>query len=353
MGLKKTLHDLFPNEDIRVGMSADFITLSGTVGGSARLTEVVGLAENFAPGKIINMLQVGGIQQVMLEVRVAEMSRDVSRKLGVNFSASGGNALAFNMVGGLTDVSGGISENINAVLSFFGSDEVTNLFLEAMKEDGLVKILAEPTLIALSGQTASFLAGGEFPVPVYQDIDRITIEWKPFGVALNFTPTVLDDNKINMLVAPEVSEPDFSRTVSLSGFVVPSVETRRLSTVVELKDGQSFAVAGLLKNFVRENINRFPLLGDLPILGALFRSTEFERNESELVILVTPHLVKPLNVADQPLPTDSFIEPNEFELLLLGKLEGEPGPNVSATGQPSSKANGPGMEGDFGYIIPE
>jgi pilus assembly protein CpaC len=158
---------------------------------------------------------------------------------------------------------------------------------------------------------------------------------------LRFTPTVLSDRQISLRVAPEVSELDFANAVSFSGFVVPALTTRRVSTVVELADGQSFAIAGLLDESVRESISRFPVLGDIPILGALFRSVSFQKSETELVIVVTPHLVKPVDVAQQPLPTDAFIEPNNVEFLLLGKLEG------SHKGGPSGK-----LDGQFGYIMP-
>jgi pilus assembly protein CpaC len=169
-------------------------------------------------------------------------------------------------------------------------------------------------------------------------------------VALNFTPVVLSDGKINMQVAPEVSELDFTNVVSLQGYVIPSLTTRRVSTTVELADGQSFAVAGLMREDVREAIKKFPLLGDIPILGALFRSSQFQKNETELVIIVTPHLVKPLDMAKQTFPTDQFIEPDDFEFYLLGKPEGEGRPNGAMKRPVSSK--GGGLEGDFGHIVP-
>jgi pilus assembly protein CpaC len=222
-----------------------------------------------------------------------------------------------------------------------------------MKENGLLKILAEPTLITLSGKTANFLAGGEFPIPVPQSgggVTSITIEYKPFGVGLNFTPTVLSNKKISMQVAPEVSELDFSRALTISGFVVPSLTTRRASTTIELGDGQSFAIAGLLKEEVREVISKFPLLGDIPVLGALFRSSNFQKNETELIIIVTPHLVKPIDMAKQTLPTDQFIEPDDFEFYLLGNMEGK-----EKTRKPGAtkKVKGHGLEGNFGHIVPK
>jgi pilus assembly protein CpaC len=179
----------------------------------------------------------------------------------------------------------------------------------------------------------------------------ITIEYKHFGVGLNFTPTVLSGNKINMQVAPEVSDLDFSNAITISGFVVPAITTRRVSTDVELADGQSFAIAGLLRSDVREIVSKFPLLGDIPILGALFRSTSFQKNESELIIIVTPHLVKPVNLAKQTLPTDQFIEPDDFEWYLLGRLEGEEKKSSSNPAVPPIGLNRQyGLEGEFGHI---
>ena len=227
--------------------------------------------------------------------------------------------------------------------------------MDALKQEGLLKVLAEPTLITMSGRKANFLAGGEYPIPVPQSgaggFVTITIDYKPYGVALNFTPTVLDGNKINMQVAPEVSELDFSKAVTISGYIVPAVTTRRVSTVIELGDGQSFAIAGLLANNTREVINKFPLLGDIPILGVLFRSTEFQKNETELIIIVTPHLVKPMDLAKQTLPTDQYIEPDDFEWYLMGKLEGEEKKNSSQPGPPSAGVDKDlKLEGKFGHI---
>jgi pilus assembly protein CpaC len=372
-GLKKQIHEIFPQEHVYVRDSGEFITLTGTISGAAKLKEILLLAEAYAPPtqgtpetpgtstKIINLLQVGGVQQVMLEVRIAEISKKVGHKLGVNFSLEVENGFGLSMLDNLTAIpSEGwpgnplqISTAVNAALGFISGEEIVTVAVDALQEDGLLKILAKPTLIAQSGQSASFLAGGEFPFPVSEDND-ITIEWKPFGVGLNFTPTVLGDGRISLLVAPEVSELDFTRTISFGGFVVPSIETRRMSTVVELADNQSFAIAGLLKNFVRESVAEFPLLGDIPILGALFRSSKYQKDETELVVIVTPHLVKPVDGDALPLPTDSFLDPSAFELLLLGMLEGKGQKTpltVAATAGEGTVP--PALEGDFGHIIPE
>jgi pilus assembly protein CpaC len=363
--LKEMLHKILPEEkDVRINATHDQITLSGTVSSSTNLTQVLALTGPFAPldekkePKIINLLEVAGVHQVMLEVRVSEVSRSLLRRLGFNFNyvSSSGRNFGLSLLNRLTSLPAAgfptagveVSDAINAIFRFLSQDTTWTVFIDALKEEGLLKVLAEPTLITLSGKTANFLAGGEFPIPVPQSSGgggtTITIEYKPFGVGLNFTPTVLSNKKINMQVTPEVSELDFSNALTTGGFVVPSITTRRVSTVIELADGQSFAIAGLLKDDVREIVSKFPLLGDIPILGALFRSTSFRKNESELIVIVTPHLVKPLDVAKQTLPTDQYVEPSDLEFYLLGNLEGRGKPNP---------VKGSGFEGQFGHILPK
>ncbi len=353
-GLKKHLHDIFPQEKVNVRDSGEYLTLTGTVSGAVKLTKVMALAEAYAPERIINLLQVGGVQQVMLEVRIAEISKSDQQRLGINIIYQGDDGFGISKITNLISRDGGaLSTAATAAFKFIDGRDSFTVGIDALQEDGLLQILAKPTLIAQSGQSASFLAGGEFPYPVQED-DSVTIEWKPFGVGLNFTPTVLGDNRISLLVSPEVSELDFTRTVQYNGFTTPSVDTRRMSTVVELADNQSFVIAGLLKNYVRESVSKLPILGDLPIIGALFRSTKYRRDETELVVIVTPHLVKPVDGDDLPLPTDSFIDPKPFELLLLGMLEGKPPTNQGGLSSNTNLSDiSPTMEGDFGYIIPE
>jgi pilus assembly protein CpaC len=364
--LKETLHKLLPEEkEIKVTATHDHLTLSGTVSSAANLSQVMAVAAPYAAlgedkkPKIVNLLEVAGIHQVMLEVRVSEISRSLLKRLGFNFgyvSGSGSN-FGLSLLNQLTSLpqtgfpSAGVgaSNTVNAVIRFLAGGATWTVFIDALREDGLLKVLAEPTLITLSGKTANFLAGGEFPIPVPQSSlgggVTITIEYKPFGVGLNFTPTVLSNKKISMQVAPEVSDLDFSNAITTSGFVVPAITTRRVSTVIELADGQSFAIAGLLKDDVREIVSKFPVLGDLPILGALFRSSSFRKNETELLVIVTAHLVKPLDRSQQPLPTDQYIEPDDFEFYLLGALEGK-------GAKAHSKKEG-GLEGEFGYLLPK
>jgi len=357
-GLKEKLHQLLPDENnIRVMATHKSITLSGTVSRASNVNQAVILAQAYAPeGNVKNALEVAGVQQVMLEVRVAEMQRSLIKRLGMNFAFDRSGDLGVGLLGGLTQVvrpenaeifAGpvglGVSDAVTALLRFEKNGTTWTGFIDALRDDGLIKILAEPTLIALSGQTGSFLAGGEFPVPVPQGLGSTAIEYKPFGVGLSFTPTILGE-KINLKVQPEVSELDFSTAVRLEGFVVPGLTARRASTVVELEDGQSFAIAGLLRETVRDTMSKYPVLGDVPVIGALFRSREFQKGESELVIIVTPHLVKPLDVAKTSLPTDYYIEPNDWELYVEGLMEGRPSKEQSA---PRGK-----MEGQFGHEIP-
>jgi len=372
--LKEKIHQMFPQEEnLRVTATHESISLSGTISSAAGMAQVVRLAEVYAPldregkPKVQNILEVSGVQQVMLEVRVAEMSRSLLRRIGVNFnyvSANGSN-MGISLLNNLTKLpSEGwpgnpltVSDNINYITQFVADGATWTMLIDALKENGLTKILAEPTLVTLSGKQASFLAGGEYPIPVPQSSSgggtTITIDYKTFGVGLNFTPTVLSDRKISMQVNPEVSDLDFTKVVQLQGYVIPSLNTRRVSTTIELADGQSFAVAGLLKEDIREVVQKFPVLGDIPILGVLFRSSSFQKNETELVIIVTPHLVKPLNMAKQSLPTDQYIEPDDFEFYLLGSMEGRDKGNPLPPGSPSSVLKkGAGLEGEFGHIKP-
>jgi pilus assembly protein CpaC len=344
-------------KELRIAAANDSLTLSGKVTNAAALGQAVALAKAYAPeGKVTNLVDVGGVHQVMLEVRVAEMSRSITKRLGINLAYTKGSDFGVSMLGGLAQVVKPTDAVIfSNPLGFTYSPAVTSLFrfdtgqatwtgfVDALQEDGLVKVLAEPNLVTLSGQTATFLAGGEFPIPVPQGDGDITIDYKQFGVGLNFTPVVLSKDKISIKVAPEVSDLDFSVAVRLEGFVVPGLRVRRTSTTVELGDGQSFAIAGLLRETVRSVVSKFPLLGDIPIIGALFQSKAFQKEETELIIIVTPHLVKPLDMAKQTLPTDFYVEPNDAEFYLLGRMEGSGSPKVKKGS----------MDGDFGHSMPK
>ncbi len=374
--LKEQLHALLPDEpEIQVMAANESITLGGNVTNAAALSQALILAEPFAPEKIVNLMQVGGVQQVMMEVKIAEMQRGILKRLGVNFTRRQLGHRDFS-IGRLGDLStfeadpqgaGGLtvfaSEAASAFLGFNIGQDAWTVTLDMLKEHGLSKSLAEPTLITESGQPAAFLAGGEFPVPVPQDFGTVGIEYKEFGVGLQFTPTVLSENRISIVVNPEVSELDFANGIQLAGFQIPALITRRVKTVVELGDGQSFAIAGMLQDNIRETVAKYPVLGEIPILGALFRSSSFDKEETELIVIVTPHLVKPLNVVDQTLPTDHYLEPNGFESMLMGYLEGVypekdvPRPSEAyQIGEPRMATRMPyqkgGVEGVFGHLAP-
>lgn len=366
--LKQRMHEILPQEtDLRITALHDTITLSGRVSDAASLDQALTLTRAFVSRgkedeeevrhKVRNLVEVRGIQQVMLEVRVAEMQRSLVRRLGINFNyLTDAGSFGISKLAGLTELvkpgdanigSGGpfgilVSPSVNALFRFSSGSTTWTGFIDALKQDGLVKILAEPTLIALSGHGATFHAGGEVPIPVSEGLGTVSIIYKEFGVKLGFLPTVLADNKINIQVSPEVSELDFANAVAFGGFVIPALSTRKATTVVELADGQSFAIAGLLRESVRDASSKFPLLGDIPILGALFRSKAFQKNETELIIIATPRLVKPVDTAIRPLPTDYYIEPNDAEFYLLGRMEG---------GARGGSAKGE-LDGEFGHAMP-
>ena len=333
------LRQLLPQEaGIHVGAAADSLVLSGLASDAAAAEQALQIAEAYAqrgnaapqsPGgignaRVINMLAIASPQQVMLEVKVAEISRSLLEKLGVDVALgrSRGNwsaRLAAQFVAGANGMLG-VVKNSGEFIS-----------LDAEKGDGLVRILAEPTIMAVSGQEGSFLAGGRIFIPVAQNSvngGTVTLEEKEFGVGLRFTPTVLGGGRINIRVAPEVSE--LSREgVGLSArgtggnAVLPLLTTRRASTTVQLQDGQSLAIGGLIRDNLAQNIRALPLLGEVPVLGALFRSSDFQNDRSELVFIVTPRLLQPLQ-ADAPLPTDGLRMPSRAEFFLGGKMEAAP-----------------------------
>jgi len=335
--LRERLREILRNEPIEVRTANDGIVLSGTVSSGRIVERAMELAERYTPGRVSNLMLVGGSQQVMLQVRFAEMSRTVRQELGVNL--------------GLTDTSAastfsGNSTPPNGVLNLsttFGGNVGFNIALEALETEGLVRTLAEPNLTALSGQTADFLAGGEFPVPVENDEGNTTVQFKPFGIELSFTPTVVDDDIVNLSLDATVSSID----ANIAGFNgIPGLRTRNASTTVEMRDGESFAIAGLLQDDFRDSIGQVPWLGDLPVLGALFRSTNYQREQSELVIIVTAHLVHPVRGEALALPTDRVTVPTERELFLQGRLGGAP-----RSGTAAGEVARQDFNGSYGYVM--
>lgn len=337
--LKRNFHESLPGEpNIEVRSANGKIMLSGQVGSASIMNTALQLARSYAggEGEVINLMQVGGGQQVMLEARIAEVKRNSLRNLGLETygGATAGENTLFRFLTGnpsQTSFGGGVGVETTA----FG-DIPIGVLLQALEQEGSAKILAEPNIVALSGQEANFLVGGEFPVPIAQTSDdnaaTITIEWKEFGVGLRFTPTVLSDRRINMRLSTEVSDLDFTTGTAIMGTTIPGLRTRRAGTTVELGDGNSFAIAGLLQSDISTVAREFPGLGSIPILGALFRSTEFQQDETELVIIITPRLVQSSGGRALALPTEGYRAPSRGEQYLEGRVEGRP--PLDADGNP-------------------
>lgn len=364
LNLKRRYYELMPGENIEVRPSGESIILSGLVTGSGVSSRASQIAEQYAPGNVVNMLGIRSSQQVMLKVRFAEVKRSASKAMGLSTD------VLFNSGQEVGLFNSGIL-NPDAFAAAFGAFEIgdvsISLLLDALEEKGLVKTLAEPTLVAISGETASFLAGGEFPVPVNATNSqsdssfsavRLGIEFKEFGVRLGFTPTVIGDT-INLIVEPEVSALDPESGVQLLDLTIPGLTTRRARTTVELKNGQSFAIAGLLQEDFLEEIKQFPGADNIPILGSLMRSASYQREETELAIIITPFIVEPADGADLALPTDSLILPYDLELFFLGQVEanGEGGGWVprqlyrARAGETEAYIRYGGVDGGVGYIV--
>jgi pilus assembly protein CpaC len=332
---RERLRQILPGEPIEVRTANDGIVLSGVVSSIGRLDAALQLAERYAPDRVSNLMSVGGTQQVMLKVRFSEVRRDVARRLGTDFAI--GNDFA-QLPRGATQVGG-----TGTLTARFNVGNLQfQVLLEALESNGLARTLSEPNLAALSGQEARFLAGGELPIPVPSDEGRVTIEYRPFGVELIFTPRVLDGGVINLMLNASVSDIDPSVTSLIAGLDVPGFRTRRTSTTVELRDGESFAIAGLLQDDFFGANRQVPWLGQLPVLGALFRSADFRRNQSELVIFVTAHLVSPTRGEALVMPGDRVRLPSEAEFFLHGRLQGA-GPAAEVARQD--------FRGGYGYVM--
>lgn len=352
-GLKAQLHQLLPGETVEVRAASDGLVLSGRLSNASNLQRALALAERYAPSGVINLIEVTGNQQVMLAVRFAEVSREVIKQLGANTNFLYNNG----------DVSFGGSfgdpPSINpldfgaAAFGFTGGDVALNVVLDALEQKGVVTTLAEPNLIALSGDTASFLAGGEFPIPVEQDNDGgITVEFKPFGVSLSFTPTVLGDDLVNLELFTEVSDIDPSTSIQVNQLVIPGLTTRRARTTVELRNAQSFAIAGLLRDDFEDTVRKYPLLGDVPLLGQLFRSNGYQLDQSELVVVVTPYLVQPVASTALITPNDLFQAPTDAEFFVEGREYGQAeGSDSSNSADELGRRNAAGIVGPHGYVL--
>lgn len=326
---KERLQQIIPGEHIEVRTANDGIVLSGQVSSTAKMDRALDLANRYAPDRVSNLMVVGGTQQVMLKVRFAEMNRTVSKAMGSRLTASGVNSSGDSIaIGGITRADGAVG---GVGINFGVGDLTFQVLLEALESKGMVRTLAEPNLTALSGQEAKFLAGGEYPVPVAQDDDTVTVEFKPFGVELNFTPVVVDQDIINLTIDAAVSSLDTANGISVNdGFSIAAFKRRQTSTTVEMRDGQSFAIAGLLQDDFRNGVTQLPWVADIPVLGALFRSADYRREQSELVIIVTPHLVTPVAGEALALPTDRIRIPTERELFLFGDVASSPKKGAAA-----------------------
>ncbi len=372
-----------PGSNIRVSAMNDNVVLSGKVDSALQSTRAQDIAARFAgdPAKVVNMLQITGSQQVMLKVRISEMERQVAKQFGIDLAGAAmvnGTPIAvstsnpYGLMGqALSDLSGtqigqvcsAASTTLNPINALGGGgicsiENNVQGSLKALETVGLVHTLAEPNLIAVSGETAKFLAGGEFPVPTSRDRDgNITLEFKQFGVGLSFTPVVLSSGRISLQLSTEVSELSNTGAFTLQGGTVteangatetiaaqtiPALAVRRAETTVELPSGGSFAIAGLMQHTTKQQLDAFPGLKDMPILGALFRSRDFQNNETELVVMVTAYMVNPTQEAKLAAPTDGFVAPTDPETILLGRLNA-----VYKKGQPPITP----PQGQVGFIV--
>jgi pilus assembly protein CpaC len=385
--LEREIRRVDPSGKVHAQAVDDSIILEGTVKDAAAGDDIRKVAARYvaSPSQIVNKLLLEAPNQIDLQVRIAEVQRNVLKQFGINWDniqASAGGTFGF--VSGLTPLTSlanantkivpglasngsltkaieagggpasiagfatptptllGTANNNNLFASYRSGDFMINALVDALAQNGLITILAEPNLVTVSGQKASFLAGGEFPIPIAQAgtgaTAAITIDWKQFGVSLNFTPTILGNNRIALHVAPEVSELAPNDGISVQGVRVPGITTRRADTTVELGSGQTFAIAGLLQNETQQQLQAYPWISDIPVIGALFRSTAFQRGETDLIILVTPYIVKPISSATAlTTDNDGFYAPPDKERVLNGNLNVLPKPDP-APGKPAAPA---------------
>ncbi len=388
--LMRDIRQIDPSGHVQAKAVDDSIVLEGSIKDAATGDDIRKIAARYVanPTQIVNKLKLDAPNQVDLQVRVAEVQRNVLKQFGINWfnieqsgvaafgMVSATNAIAPNAANAASGAGSAITKivpplagaslagsnptsccgfntptptllgnatNNNFTASYRNGDFLINSVVDALAQNGLITILAEPNLVTVSGKKASFLAGGEFPIPIAQsgtgNTAAITIDWKKFGVSINFTPTIMGDGRIALHVAPEVSELAPQQGITIQGVSVPGITTRRADTTVELGSGQTFAIAGLLQNQTQQQLQAYPWIGDLPIIGALFRSTAFQRGETELVILVTPYLVKPVSNANALVTdNDGFYAPSDRDRVLNGSLNTVPKPATPASGKPAASA---------------
>ncbi len=372
--LRRTINDLFPTSSLKMTQSGSNLIVRGS---HTNALHAVQLQEYLDKMDIsfVDMTDVAGVQQVQLEVRVAEVSKTAIRSMGINWMQQGSQfGTVVSPGGGITGDSSmrmppytfGTEANLSASgITFFGAlpRADLSLFLEALAENQYLRMLANPTLIALNGEQASFLAGGEYPIPVPQGTGAstsITIEYKEYGVQLMFKPVVLGDNRIRLYAMPEVSQLTSVGSIRIGDFEVPALTTRRAETTIELKSGQSFAIAGLLQDNVTATNARLPGLGDLPVLGPLFRSVKYQHGETELIVLVTVNLVEPLDIDPKTAPLPGFLHesPNDWQFYLDGRIEGRKPVGLHPVDADRlrqlglDQLSGPGAWDDFDLAVP-
>jgi pilus assembly protein CpaC len=363
--LRDSMHALMPGEHVTVSSVDGSLVLGGSISTANRAEKARALAAaltgNNKDQPIVNEMSVATPNQVNIRVKIAEVNRTVLKALGFNWSATinppalGKNGASFGLATQNPVISQNITQQNQFQFGYVNALGAANIqgTLDALSQEGLITTLAEPNLTALNGQTASFLAGGEFPIPIGVQpptgggAAQITIDFKTFGVSVDFTPTILDANHLNLKIRPEVSELTSNGAVQISGFTIPALTVRRAETTVELGSGQSFALAGLLQNTTEQDISKVPWLGDVPILGALFRSDQFQHNETELVIIVTPYLVRPSSVA-LAAPTDGYIPPHDVQRVINSETyrEGMPSPKPAPV-EPGNQ----GLIGPVGFRV--
>ncbi len=370
--LQEQLKQLFPAAKIEVTSANGSIVLSGRAPSASVAEQAVQVASPYGT-KVLNLLEVTGGRQVQLQVRFAEVSRQATQALGFNGAYGDGAFAGGSNIGQVNPTSilpGGPVGNTPPAAGFtrtppvvrpgvtlYGAGQIGSFYLEyfveALRQNNLLRVLAEPTLVTVSGQEASFLAGGSFPIPVSGGAQSggspaVTVEFREFGVKLNFTPVVTGDGKIQLKVAPEVSDLDFTTAVKFDGYVVPGLTQRKVNTTIELTEGQTFAIAGLLNQSVNASKDVVPVLGDMPVLGALFRSVKYQRKETELVVLVTPRLVEAMNPSQvSPVPGQYWRHPSETDLFLNQDIGGPATPPATAKSAP------PRFYGAHGFQPPQ
>jgi pilus assembly protein CpaC len=335
-----------PGATVEVSRGPGGMTVSGRANSPAQAEALKAVAQQYLgeKEKLNFAVDVDSATQVNLQVRVAEVSRSITNNLGFNWNAVFNNGtIAAGVLTGrapttafgqfVRDTSQNLLDSIG--IGYQNGPVNVSALVDALQVNGLITILAEPNLTAISGSTASFLDGGEIPIPVSGGLNQVTIEWKKFGVSVDFTPTVLNSNRISVRVRPEVSELSTVGALVINGYSIPAIAVRRAETTVELGSGESFAIAGLFQNNMSDVVQRYPGLGDLPVLGALFRSSNFVRNQSELVIIVTPYIVRPVaRPGDLHLPTEAIAYSNDLERILLGRVDAAAALTTAADGHP-------------------